>query len=49
MQIEKPTYAKKNYIIDDILFDRNPQKQYFMYENKTTTLEEYYTKKYKIK
>ena len=45
----KVSYAKKNYIIDDILFDRNPQKQDFTYENKTTTLEEYYTKKYKIK
>ena len=45
----KVSYAKKNYIIDDILFDRNPQKQDFTFENKTTTLEEYYAKKYKIK
>ena len=45
----KVSYAKKNYMIDDILFDRNPKKQDFTYENKTTTLEEYYTKKYKIK
>ena len=45
----KVSYAKKNYMIDDILFDRNPRKQDFMYENKTTTLEEYYTKKHKIK
>ena len=34
----KVSYAKKNYIIDDILFDRNPQRQDFTYENKTTTL-----------
>ena len=45
----KVKYAKKNYVIDDILFDRNPQKQDFTYENKTTTLEEYYKKKYQIK
>ena len=45
----KVSYAKKNYIIDDILFDRNPQRQDFMYENQTTTLEQYYLKKYKIK
>ena len=45
----KVSYAKKNYVIDDILFDRNPQKQDFTYENKTTTLEEYYNKKYQIK
>ena len=30
----KVSYAKKNYIIDDILFDRNPQKQSFNYEIK---------------
>ena len=45
----KVSYAKKNYVIDDILFDRNPQKQDFTYENKTTTIEEYYNKKYQIK
>ena len=45
----KVTYAKKNYIIDDILFDRNPQKQDFTYENQTITLQEYYNKKYQIK
>ena len=45
----KVKYAKKNYVIDDILFDRNPKKQDFFYENKSTTLEEYYNKKYLIK
>ena len=45
----KVKYAKKNYTIDDILFDRNPKKQDFFYENKSTTLEEYYIKKYEIK
>lgn len=45
----KVNYAKKNYVIDDILFDRNPQKQDFTYENKTVTLEEYYKIKHKIK
>ena len=45
----KVKYAKKNYVIDNILFDRNPQKQDFNYENKTTTLKEYFEIKYKIK
>ena len=44
----KVSYAKKNYIIDDILFDRDPTKQDFNYENKTITLKEYYKKKYDI-
>lgn len=42
----KVNYAKKNYIIDDILIDRNPNEQDFTYENKTVTLKEYYKKKY---
>ena len=44
----KVSYAKKNYTIDDILFDRDPTKQDFNYENKTITLKEYYKKKYDI-
>ena len=44
----KVTYAKKNYIIDDVLFDRNPKKQDFNYDNRTITLKEYYNLKYKI-
>ena len=30
----KVCYAKKNYVIDDILFDRNPKLQDFMYDGK---------------
>ena len=47
----KVSYAKKNYRIDDILFDRNPKKQTFNYEGKTINLVEYYdtAKKLKIK
>ena len=45
----KVSYAKKNYVIDDILFDRNPKKQDLMYEKEKTTLEDYYKKKYTIK
>ena len=44
----KVNYAKKNYIIDDILFDRSPKEQDFTYENKTVTLKDYYHKKYGI-
>ena len=47
----KVSYAKRNYKIDDILFDRNPQKQTFNYEGKTVNLVEYYeiAKKLKIR
>ena len=45
----KVCYAKKNYVIDDILFDRNPNKQDFLYEGKKYTLKEYYQEKHKIK
>ena len=45
----KVTYAKKNYIIDDILFDRNTKNQDFMFERERITLDKYYEKKYKIK
>ena len=47
----KVSYAKRNYRIDDILFDRNPKKQTFNYEGKTVNLIEYYetAKKLKIK
>ena len=44
----KVSYAKKNYIIDDILFDRNPNKQDFNYNGKTMTIKEYYKDKYDI-
>ena len=45
----KVTYAKKNFVIDDILFDRNPSIQDFMYDGKKVVLKDYYEKKYKIK
>jgi aubergine-like protein len=45
----KVKYAKKNYIIDDILFDRNPKTQDFENdEGKTITLKDYYKDKYDI-
>jgi hypothetical protein len=45
----KVKYAKKNYIIDDILFDRTPDNTELNYDNKTIKLKEYYNLKYKIK
>ena len=45
----KVNYAKKNYIIDDISFDRDPKNEIFMFNGKSTKLEDYYNEKYKIK
>ena len=47
----KVSYAKRNYKIDDILFDRSPKNQTFNYEGKSVNLVEYYetAKKLKIK
>ena len=45
----KVKYAKKNYIIDDISFDRDPKNEIFMFNGKSTKLEDYYNEKYKIK
>ena len=45
----KVSYAKKNYIIDDISFDRDPQNEKIMYNGKSTKLEDYYLEKHKIK
>ena len=45
----KVSYAKKNYIIDDILFDRNPNNQDFTHDGKSKTLKDYYLEKHKIK
>ena len=45
----KVSYAKRNYRIDDILFDRNPKKQTFNYEGKTINLIEYYETAKKLK
>ena len=45
----KVSYAKRNYRIDDILFDRSPKKQTFNYEGKTVNLIEYYETAHKLK
>ena len=47
----KVSYAKRNYTIDDISFDKNPKNTDFNYEGKTVKLVDYYesTKKIKIK
>ena len=41
-------YSKKNYIIDDILFDRNPTNTTILYEKNTITLVNYYKIKYDL-
>ena len=38
----KVSYTKKNYVISDIIFDRNPKTQEFMYDGKSTNLIKYY-------
>ena len=45
----KVSYAKRNYGIDDILFDRSPQKQTFNYDGKTVNLIQYYETAHKLK
>ena len=45
----KVKYAKRNYRIDDILFDRNPKKQTFNYDGDTINLINYYEKAHKLK
>ena len=45
----KVKYAKKNYQIDEILFDRNPANQDINYDGKTTNLMTYYEKAHQIK
>ena len=45
----KISYAKRNYRIDDILFDRNPKTQTFNYEGKNTNLVDYYEEAKKLK
>lgn len=44
----KVSYAKRNYKIDDILFDRNPQNHTFNYEGETINLIKYYEKAHKL-
>ena len=38
----KVSYAKKNYIIKDIIFDSNPKNKEFLYEGETINLVRYY-------
>ena len=38
----KVSYAKRNYRIDDILFDRNPQNTTFLYDGNNINLVNYY-------
>ena len=45
----KVSYAKRNYQIDDILFDKNPQNTTFNYNGKNKTLIEYYEEAHKLK
>ena len=45
----KVSYAKRNYIIDDIIFDRNPLTQFFNYEGESINLVKYYEKAHKLK
>ena len=45
----KVSYAKRNYKIDDICFDKNPKNTNFNYEGKTTNLIDYYETAHKLK
>ena len=45
----KVSYAKRNYRIDDIIFDRNPKNQTFNYEGKSVNLIKYYEEIHKLK
>ena len=45
----KVSYAKRNYRIDDIIFDRSPKTQTFNYEGKTINLIDYYEIAHKLK
>ena len=45
----KVSYAKRNYKIDDILFDRNPKNQVVNYEGETKSLIEYYEIAHKLR
>ena len=45
----KVSYAKRNYRIDDILFDRSPKTQTFNYEGSSKNLIQYYEIAHKLK
>ena len=44
----KVSYAKRHYIIEDILFDRNPENQTFSFKGKNYKLIDYFKDEYKI-
>ena len=44
----KVSYAKRNYRIDDIIFDRNPQNQTFNYNGNSVNLIKYYEECHKL-
>ena len=44
----KVSYAKRNYKIDDICFDKNPKNTTINYEGKTINLIEYYEQAHKL-
>ena len=45
----KVSYAKRNYKIDDIIFDRNPKTQTFNYSSRNINLVDYYEEVHKLK
>ena len=45
----KVSYAKRNYKIDDICFDKNPKNTTFNYEGKSVNLIQYYEQAHKLK
>ena len=45
----KVIYAKRNYKIGDIIFDRNPRTQTFNHNGETVTLVKYYEEVHKLK
>jgi len=45
----KVAYAKRNYIVDDITFDKTVEKTEFKYEGNNISMFNYYDKVYKIK
>ena len=44
----KVSYAKRHYIIDDLLFDRTPDSQTFSFKGKNYKLIDYFKNEYKI-
>ena len=44
----KPKYTSKNYVVDDISFDRNVRNVEFIHEGHSITLAEYYLERYHL-